>query len=121
MDFTKQILRAVTLAKTEQAHKNHGRVKDLADEYLANITGEGIDKYLKQFVVRESEQMFKQRVALTNSINPAVANSLMKPFYKVSRNNSVARAYDFKDEKINKKVEVMLNDFNGDKIRRNIS
>ena len=46
MDFTKQILRAVTLAKTEQAHKNHGRVKDLADEYLANITGEGIDKYL---------------------------------------------------------------------------
>ena len=116
MDFTKPILRAVTLAKTEQAHKNHGRVKDLADEYLANITGEGIEKYLKQFVVRESEQMFAQRVALTNSINPAVANSLMKPFYKVSRNNSVARAYDFKDEKINKKVEIMLNDFNGDKI-----
>ena len=76
MDFTKQILRAVTLAKTEQAHKNHGRVKDLADEYLANITGEGIEKYLKQFVVRDRAQLFPQLVALTNSINQSIKKKL---------------------------------------------
>ena len=116
MDFTKPILRALTLAKTEQSHVNYKTVTEKAAEYLANITGSGIDDYLKQFVLRETEEMFNQRKQITNSINPAIANSLMKPFYKVSRNNNVKKIYDFKDEKINSKVEIMLNDFNGDKI-----
>ena len=83
MDFTKPILRAVTLAKTKQTHANQSKTSELAKEYSAHITGEGIADYLKRYTVRESEDMFKQRVAITNSINPAVASSLMKPFYKV--------------------------------------
>ena len=66
--------------------------------------------------MRESKEMFDQRVQLTNSISPAVASSLMKPFYKVSRNNNVTKKYDFKDEKINENVSIMLNDFNGQKV-----
>ena len=116
MDFTKPILRAVTLAKTKQTHANQKKTSELAKEYSAHITGDGIADYLKRYTVRESEDMFKQRVAITNSINPAVASSLMKPFYKVSRNNNIVKKYDFKDVRINEKIAVMLNDFNGEKV-----
>lgn len=116
MDLKKEILKAFTLASTQEKHYNHKKVVDLADEYAAHITGENITKYLKQFVIRESAKMFKQRVQLTNSISPAVASSLMKPFYKVSRNNNITKGFDFRNERINENVKIMLNDFNGQKV-----
>ena len=111
----KQIQSIKIMIEAEDKHPFYKRVKDFADEYEAHITGEGIEKYLVQFVGRESEAMFKQRCQLTVSINPAMANSLMKPFYKVSRNNNITKKFDFKDEGINERVTVALNDFNGDK------
>jgi hypothetical protein len=116
MDLTKQIQLARTLITTGEKHENYNRVCNFADEYEAHITGEGIDKYLKRYTIRESETMFAQRLLLTNSINPAVTNSLMKPFYKISRNNSVIKKYDFNDGTLNERIAVMLNDFNGDKV-----
>lgn len=116
MDLKKQILKAVTLANTEEKHFNYKKTVDLADEYAAHITGENIAKYLKRFTLRESLKMFNQRVALTNSISPAIASSLMKPFSKVSRNNNVTKTFDFRDTKINEAVKIMLNDFNGQKV-----
>ena len=116
MDLTNQIQLARTLITTGEKHEHYDRVVKFAKEYEAHITGEGIEDYLKRYTIRESEEMFKQRLALTNSINPAVTNSLMKPFYKISRNNSVIKKYDFKDGTLNERVAVMLNDFNGDKV-----
>ena len=107
---------AKTLAATKEKHINYKKTVELMDEYSANITGENIAKYLKRFTPREDKAMFAQRVQLTNSINPAIASSLMKPFYKVSRNNHVAKKYDFKNEKINNAIGIMLNDFNGQKV-----
>lgn len=116
MDLTNQIQLARTLITTGEKHEHYDRVVKFAKEYEAHITGEGIEDYLKRYTIRESEEMFKQRLALTNSINPAVTNSLMKPFYKISRNNSVIKKFDFKDNALNERVTVMLNDFNGDKV-----
>lgn len=116
MDLTNQIQLARILITTGEKHEFYDRVTKLAQEYEAHITGEGIGTYLHRYTIRESEEMFKQRLQLTNSINPAVTNSLMKPFYKVSRNNAVVKKYDFNDKGINERVTVMLNDFNGDKV-----
>src|SRR5690242_6061147 len=116
MDKETALLQAKTLLTTGEKHFYYDRVVEFAKEYEAHITGEGIEAYLKRYTVRETEDMFKQRAQLTNSINPAVTNSLMKPFYKVSRNNNVVKKYDFKDNALNDKVATMLNDFNGDKI-----
>ena len=115
-ELLKQIQAIKIMIEAEDKHPYYNRVKDFANEYEAHITGEGIEKYLVQFVGRESEAMFKQRCQLTVSINPAMANSLMKPFYKVSRNNNINKKYDFRDEKVNERVSIALNDFNGDKI-----
>ena len=116
MDLTNQIQLARILITTGEKHENYDRVVKLAQEYEAHITGEGIGTYLHRYTIRESEAMFKQRLQLTNSINPAVTNSLMKPFYKVSRNNAVVKKYDFQDKGLNERVNIMLNDFNGDKV-----
>lgn len=116
MDLTNQIQLARILITTGEKHENYDRVVKLAQEYEAHITGEGIGTYLHRYTIRESEEMFKQRLQLTNSINPAVTNSLMKPFYKVSRNNAVVKKYDFQDKGLNERVSIMLNDFNGDKV-----
>lgn len=114
--LAKAVTLATTLAQTKEKHPNYKKTVDLMDEYSANITGENIAKYLKRFTPREDTKMFAQRVQLTNSINPAISSSLMKPFYKVSRNNNVAKKYDFKNDKVNDAVKIMLNDFNGQKV-----
>jgi len=108
------LLRAATLIKTGEKHCYYDQVTEYAKEYAAHITGKNIEKYLKRYTIRETDAMFKERVELTNAISPAVSNSLMKPFYKVSRNNNIAKRYDFRNPGINKRIEVMLNDFNSD-------
>lgn len=116
MEIDKIILKATTLANTGETHANYDRVTELAREYEAHITGEGIDEYLRRFVTREDEAMFKQRKELTVSINPAVASSLIKPFQKVARNNNVVRKYDFKNQTINDRVALAINEFNSDNL-----
>lgn len=115
-ELLKQIQSVKIMIEAEDKHPYYNRVRNFADEYEAHITGEGIEKYLIQYVGRETEAMFKQRCKMTVSINPAIANSLMKPFYKVSRNNNVNKKFDFKNEGINSRVTTALNDFNGDLI-----
>ena len=116
MELNAQNVKFLTLVKTKQSHAHYTRVTDLAAEYSAHITGEGIENYLRKFAPRESEEMFTQRKELTNAISPAVASSLMKPFYKVSRNNSVTEKMDFKNPTINTNIATMLEDFNGEKV-----
>lgn len=116
MDIEKIILKATTLANSGETHANYHRVSELAREYEAHITGEGIDHYLRRFVSREEESMFEQRKELTVSINPAIASSLIKPFQKVSRNNSVSKKYDFKNQDINDRVALAVNEFNADNL-----
>lgn len=116
MELNPLNLKALELAKTENAHPNLKKVSELSKEYLAHITGENISDYLKQFVVREEAKMFEQRKQLTVSISPAVAGSLMKPYQKVARNNAVAKKFDFKADVINKRVRLMIDEFNGEKV-----
>lgn len=107
------------LRKTREKHKDYDRVVKLADDYMALITGEGIDRMLFQFVQREDATMFEQRVKFTQATTPAIASSIMKPFYKVSRNDKVKIRIDFKDPEKNKAIQDMLMRFYGAKRSKN--
>lgn len=109
-------IQALTLANTKEKHPFYDHVVRLRKELFAYITGAGIGAYIKRYTPREDKAAHKLRIDLTNSINPAICSSLVKPIYKVSRNNNVAKKYDFKLPKINDKVAVMMNDFNGRKV-----
>ena len=99
--------------KTKKTHPDYQRVTDLAKEYHAHISGVKLDEYLKQFVMREDEKMFDQRKRLTNAISPALANSLKKPFYKVSRNSNVKKILNLKDPNRETIVRKMMKYFYG--------
>lgn len=109
---------AILLATTGERHVYYDRVVKLADDYMTIISGEGIERFLSQFVRREDQTMFAQRVALTKAITPAVASSLMKPFNKVSRNDKIKKKFDFKDKVKNANVQTMIDRFYGDSTRK---
>lgn len=83
--------------KDNKTHKDYKRVNELRILYSQYITGIGCDLLLKQFVQRETEEMFKQRVLLTESITPAVASTLMTPWYKIPRVQPVVMKIDFEN------------------------
>lgn len=119
MTKEESIKKAWMLAKTGKQHRDYEKVVKLADDLLAYITGEGIDRLLFQFVMREDEIMFKQRVALTSPTTAAMASSIMKPFYKVSRNDKVKKRIDFGNPEKNQQIEQMLAGFFGAKRKKN--
>jgi hypothetical protein len=68
-----------------QQHEHYQRTVDLAVLYSQIISGKDIDKLLKQFVRREDDTMFEQRVNLTQQTTPSIANGIIKTFNKVYR------------------------------------
>lgn len=109
---------ALTLAKTEEKHQDYDRVVRKADEYMIMITGEEMERLLIQFVMREDATMFEQRKRLTNATTPAIASSIIKPFYKVSRNDKVRKRFDFKSPEKNQIITNMMQGFYGSKRKK---
>lgn len=109
----------VSLIDKQVTHKDYERVCGLAKDYLTIITGENMDRMLKQFIKREDQEMFDQRKNITQAITPAVAGSIIKPFYKVSRNDKVKKGFDFKSPEKNEAIKTMLKTFYGEKRKEN--
>lgn len=115
MDLKQTRELAESLIQSGTTHQDYKRTVDHARDYLAFISGEGLDAMLKQFVPRESEIMFNQRVALTQAITPAVCSSLIKPFYKVGRNDKVKQIIEVKNlPKKEEDIKKMMLEFYGD-------
>lgn len=66
-------------------HKDYTRVVELAEKYTAYVTGENVEKLLRQFVPRENDSLFKQRVAITTLTTPDIAHAIASPMYKLGR------------------------------------
>ena len=115
MDFNTKLQIFRSKIKANKSHIDYKRTVDLAKEYKAHISGEGLDDYLKQFNLREDDQMFQQRKRLTNAISKPVASSIKKPFYKVSRNKNVRIEFDLKEETKNNVIRTMMANFYGSK------
>ena len=118
MEVKDAVQLAKTLAKSGETHQDYDRVVKMADTYMTLITGEEMDRLLMQFVQRESKEMFEQRKRMTQAITPAVASSISKPFYKVSRNDKVKKRFDFKDPVKNQSVTTMMRGFFGEKRKK---
>lgn len=79
-------------------HRDYDRTVEIADKYKAYITGEDIDKLLRQFVPRENDELFTQRKLITSLTTPDIANTLASPMYKVGR-TTAAKSITWKDDK----------------------
>ena len=118
MDIQEAIDLAKSLAKSGETHQDYRRVVDMADDYMTLITGENMDRLLHQFVQRESTVMYDQRKRMTQAITPAIASSISKPFYKVSRNDKIKKKFDFKDPAKDMAVQNMADGFYGEKRKK---
>ena len=110
-------LMVLTATLKGRKHKNYKRTVELAEKYLALNTGEDIEKLLKQFELRESPELFKQRLLLTKSIVGAVSEKIMNPFYKVARSTNVTKEITYKSDESGKKMTTLnskLAEFYGD-------
>lgn len=89
----------------KKRHKDYDRTVKLSKLYNQLITGNDVSELLKQFKPREDAEQFKQRVALTETITPAICASVMKPFYKVPRTDRVVKKVEALSDKESTAVE----------------
>lgn len=103
-DGTKILLNTIM---NKLRHQDYGRVCEIAKDYTAYTTGQGIDCKLKQFNMRETDQMFEQRKRLTQAITPDIANSILNPMYKVGR-TPAAIVIEWKNKEATEKNKAAL-------------
>lgn len=119
MELTAAFTLSNRLIETGEVHKDFNRVTDLAETYRIFITGQDIGKKLIQFVQREDADLFKQRLALTKSITPAVASSVRQPFNKVARNDRIRKSKKLKNETRQVALDSMISGFYGSRRKKN--
>lgn len=119
MDLIKAKEQVQALIQSGQKHRDYDHVVKLAEKYKQLITGDGIDKILRQFVQREDEVLFKQRCDLTKSITPSVANTIKTPFQKITRNDKIVKSIGVKDETKKQNIQTMIASFYGNKRKKN--
>lgn len=74
-------------------HEHYDYICKIFDKCYAYTTGNGLDKYLRQFRQREDNELFKQRVELTSHILPAVINNCDFLLNKVPRSMAMHLNY----------------------------
>lgn len=108
----------VDIINGEKRHRDYKRVVEMATLMEQLITGENMDDLMHQFVRREDDAMFKQRMRITQHITSTVCKNLIKPEYKIPRSNGVRRILKYADDTENQKLkqlEGILGKFWGDK------
>lgn len=74
-------------------HKHYKRVVEKAEKYMALATGEGMDRLLKKFARRESDELFKQRVEITTHITQCVVGNIQAIYNKLPRSRYTRNLY----------------------------
>lgn len=110
-DVTKGIEILSDIIKNEKRHADYKRVTELAETYMKLFTGENIDTLLRQFAKRETDEMFEQRKALYQSVMPAVANNLSKPYMKVFRSDRVFASIEHTSEAVVEGIRKAMGNF----------
>ena len=75
--------------QSKTRHSFYERVCKVYDKAFAYATGDGIDKYMRQFHRREDNEMFKQRLDLTSNILQMVVSTLDFLLIKASRSSAI--------------------------------
>lgn len=111
------IARLLKVADKGLRHANYDRTVRLAADYLAYVTGEGLDKMLRQFVRRESPELFRQRVDITQHIVTTVVSNIEDVYRKTSRSNyrrTIEYQGDVNADGKTAALEAILKKFNGE-------
>lgn len=98
-------------------HKHYSHVVAKRKLYRQLVLGEGIDELLRQYVRREDDALFTQRVRITQHITPAISKNLLDVLHKIPRSNSSLRILNYGEgnDTKTKTLETILAKFWGSK------
>ncbi|MFA6358879.1 MAG: hypothetical protein WCY09_09515, partial [Candidatus Omnitrophota bacterium] len=92
----------------DERHQDYTKVVENASLYRKLLTGENMDTLMHQFNMRESKELFDQRVAITQHITKTVSQNVKDVYHKIPRSNSVQRFVGYEDNDIERQKK--LND-----------
>ncbi len=98
----------------DKRHPHYDYILERTDLWRAIVSGKGLDKRMYQFQPRESDEMFAQRVRITQQITSAVCGNVCDIEYKVPRSNSIQRVIVIPNEKQKEAFYDITNNFWGD-------
>lgn len=78
-------VRLALVAEGKAKHPLYDRTCDVARECRAFVTGDGLDKYLRPVVRRESDELFEQRKRITQHVAMSILSGIMSTFRKGNR------------------------------------
>ena len=113
MITAQQISNLYQVVSVGKTHENYKRVVEKAELYRQLSTGEGMDKLLKKFALRESDQLFKQRVEITQHITSSTISNIMTTFEKGFRAN-FQKVVAYSDDKQLEELTKITNKFWGE-------
>lgn len=99
-------------------HRYWKDTKEYAEKMTKLISGKDIKSLRKQFMPRETIELFNQRDAITQDIVKPMAAKVMNPVKKISRTNPIVNevTYTGTDAEANaKELKLLIDNFYGDK------
>lgn len=108
----------VQLIKANKKHQDYSKTVELASDYRAWVTGEGLNERLQKIVKREDTESFSQRVALTAHIIPTAVSKARSVFFEGLRNNSITLNFTSESKTAVSELQGLLSEFYGMKDER---
>jgi len=106
-----RIKKLIDVVQNNRRHINYDYVVNLAANYRAFITGDGLDEKLRRLRIRETDEEFQQRKRITKHIVTAITSTLAAPAQKIPRSTGITRGYELPDKN---RFDMILNNFYGD-------
>ena len=106
----------VDIIANGKRHRDYDRVKWMARLMKSLVTGEDMEWLMRKFTRREDDDMFEQRMEITQHITSTVCENLIDPEFKIPRSNGVRRVLRYIDDNENQNLrefEAILGKFYG--------
>jgi hypothetical protein len=109
LDKVKGLEKLKATIRNNTTHRDYKRVTELAKRYKAYVTGEGADELIQQFIRREDDEAFAQRVAITRHVTPYMASRIMAPMFKAGRTMATIDYHWTDNKKVSEKKDKLTN------------
>lgn len=105
MDLLEAILRSKKNIEFGYKHPSYKRACELRKLYMQIVTGSHIENLLPQFELRETPELYNQRVKLTIQNLTPISSPIVKKFYGVSRVDPVEKKFESVDANKQKYIQ----------------
>ena len=115
LETNELIIRLGQILVRGERHPDYARTVQHADLYRKIMTGENMESLMRRFDRREDEELFNQRVRITQHITKTVAQNVETVFHKIPRSNSIQKmiAYSNNDADKLRRLNDILSKFWG--------